>query len=256
MHKWDRELNSAINAAEKAGQLLNNNFEKKISIIRKSAKEFVTEIDLESQSIIIESLQNDFPDYHFYTEESRNNTPINGLTWVIDPIDGTHNYISGLTNVGISIALVSEEDIHLGVIFFPMKSMILYSINGQGSFCNGDPIKVSNNKDLSKSMVAYDNDFHLSSDAFIKFEKIIASIFTIRIFGAATWDIALIAMGKIDARIWNNTKLVDVAAGYVILKEAGGQMTDFNSKSFSLSPSNIIASNGYLHNDLVDILKG
>jgi len=255
MNKWDKELKSAIYAVEKAGQLLNDHFEKKMSIIRKSAKEFVTEIDLESQSIIIESLKNDFPEYHFYTEESRNNKPIKGLTWVIDPIDGTHNYISGLTNVGISVALISEEDFHVGVLFFPMKSMILYAINGQGSFCNGDPIQVSKNKDLSKSMVAYDNQFHLSPDAFNKFEKITASIFTIRIFGVATWDIALIAMGKIDARIWNNTKLVDVAAGYVILKEAGGQMTDFNSQSLSLNPFNLIASNGYLHKDLVNILK-
>lgn len=255
MHTWDKELASAILAVETAGQLISERFGKALPIIRKSPKEFVTRLDLDSQSIIVDSLQKDFPAHHYYTEESRGPQEIKGLTWVIDPIDGTHNYIAGLENVGISVALVSEDAFHIGILHFPMKSLLLYAVDGQGAFCNGEPIQVSRNTDLSKSMIAYDNQFHLSPKTWTNFEKIVDKAFTTRIFGVASWDMALIAMGKIDARVWNSTKLVDVAAGAVILKEAGGLTTDFQSSVLSFNPTELIASNGLVHNDLVALLN-
>jgi myo-inositol-1(or 4)-monophosphatase len=254
MAEWDNELKSAIIAVKKAGRLITERFEKTLPIIRKSPYEFVTKLDLESQSIIVDSLKIDFPDYNLYVEESRNPQVIKGLTWVIDPIDGTHNYIAGLENVGISVALVSEDEFHIGVLHFPMKALILYAICGQGAYCNRTPIQVSRNTDLSKSMVTYDNQFHLTPKTWTNFEKIVSTAFTTRIFGVASWDMALIAMGKIDARIWNCTKLVDVAAGAVILKEAGGLTTDFQSSPLSFNPTELIASNGFVHNDLVTLL--
>ena len=252
---WDKELATAIKAVKLAGDLILDNFEKKVPIIRKSPKEFVTKLDVECQNIIVESLERDFPEYNYYLEETRKKQAINGLTWVIDPIDGTHNYISGLDNVGISLALISENNYHLGILFFPMKSMIFSAIEGQGAFCNGKQIHVGKNLDLSKSMVAYDNQFHLTKSTLTNFKTLLEASFTVRILGAASWDFALIAMGKLDARVWNSAKLVDIAAGYVIVKEAGGEVTDFNFSKPSLSTLKVVASNGLVHFDLVSLMQ-
>ncbi len=203
--EWGMELKCAIGAIKKAGGLLSNSFERQLPIIRKSKNEFVTKIDIESQSVIVESLKKDFPAYECYTEEVRSNKDIEGLTWVIDPLDGTHNYISGLDNVGISIGLVSQDAFHLGVIYLPIKGLLLYAVKGQGAYCNDVKIEVGRNADLSKSMVTYDNQFHLDEKTFKNYERLIPSVFTTRIFGVATYDIALVAMGKIDARVWNST---------------------------------------------------
>jgi len=252
--KWSKELESAISAVKEAGKLVAENFEKQIQVIRKDPKELVTKIDLQSQSIITEALKKDFPNYHFYTEETRQEQIIDGLTWVIDPIDGTHNYIAGLDNVGISVALVSEEEFYIGVLYFPIKSIIIYAVKGQGCFCNGEQIVVSKNNDLSKSMVTYDNQFHLTSGTLKNFERLASSVFTTRILGSASWDIALIVMGKIDARVWNKTKLVDIAAGCVIISEAGGKVTNFNGEPLTLNVSSAIASNGKVHNTIVGLM--
>jgi myo-inositol-1(or 4)-monophosphatase len=255
MSKWSKELESAVIAAKMAGQLILDNFEKDIDIIHKSKKELVTEIDLKSQAIIQSMLKKDFPDYDFFAEEGCDDEPICGLTWVVDPLDGTHNYIAGIGNIGVSIALVSEEGFHLGILFFPVKSKLVHAIEGSGAYCNGKLIHVSKNPDLSKSMVAYDNQFYLNSDSLTNFEKIISKVFTVRIFGTASWDMLLVAMGKIDARIWNCTKLVDIAAGCVIVKEAGGCVSDFNFSNITNEPIDVVASNGLIHADLVKALS-
>lgn len=255
MNKFELELESAIAAAKKAGNLLSKHFGKKTHTIRKNKNEFVTKIDIESQSIIIEYLGKDFPIYKVLTEETRFQKEINTLTWVIDPLDGTHNYISGIDNVGVSIALVSQQAFHMGVIYLPIKDLMLYAIEGQGAYCNDVKITVNNNVDITKSMIAYDNQFYLNRNIFKNFERLINTAFTTRIFGVATYDIALIAMGKIDARIWNCTKLVDIAAGNVIIREAGGKMTDFKNKPLSLNVKDVIASNGLVHDDLIKLFS-
>lgn len=255
MTKWDKELESAVLAAKKAGKVIIDNFEKDINIVHKSNKELVTEVDLHSQNIIQNILGKDFPDYNFFAEERCDRNPICGLTWVVDPLDGTHNYVAGVSNIGISIALISESSFFLGVIFFPLKSKLVYAIEGDGAYCNGKPIHVSKNSNLSQSMVAYDNQFYLKSSSLANFEKIVANIFTIRIFGVASWDMLLVAMGKIDARIFNCTKLVDIAAGCVIIKEAGGCVSDFNFLKITTNPIDVIASNRLVHHDLVEILS-
>jgi len=255
MSEWSKELECAVVAAKIAGQLILDNFEKDIDIIHKSKKELVTEVDIKSQSIIQSILNKDFPEYDFFAEEGYDDEPIYGLTWVVDPLDGTHNYIAGIGNIGVSIALVSEKGFHLGVLFFPIKSKLVYAIDGDGAYCNGKLIRVSKNTDLSKSMVTYDNQFYLNPDFLINFEKIISKVFTVRIFGTASWDMLLIAMGKIDARIWNCTKLVDIAAGCVIVKEAGGCVSDFNYSNITNEPIDVVASNGLIHADLMQALS-
>jgi myo-inositol-1(or 4)-monophosphatase len=252
---WQGQLDCALHAAEEAGKLIESYFEQKFNVIRKEKKELVTELDVRSQNIITSILLSGFPEYPIIAEESKSNQKIEGLTWVVDPLDGTHNYIAGLDNFGISIALISNLGVHVGVMFFPLKSKMLYAKEGFGAYCNGVRTYVSKNKNIANSMILYDNQFYLSHNSLRIFQNILQGSFTVRILGSAAWDIALLVMGKVDARVWNNTKLVDIAAGIVLVKEAKGQITDFDYKEIKFKPMDVVASNGLIHKSIVELIN-
>ena len=120
---------------------------------------------------------------------------------------------------------------------------------------NGQKIAVSTNNNLEKSMITYDNIFHNDENILKRFENIINKSFTVRITGSAIYDYCLVASGKIDSRIWNNSKIYDFAAGVLIVEEAGGKITDFNGKQITLESKDIIASNGLLHKNILNTIK-
>ena len=251
---YNKELDTALKAAKAAGEVLKENFGKKYQVIRKSIKELVTEVDIKSQKIITEILTSHFNSDGIITEEKRLSEVKNGRKWIIDPIDGTHNYIAGLPFSGISIGFADDEEFYVGVIYFPMEDELYHGVLGEGAFCNGEPIFVSENDDLSKSIINYDNQFHLSKKSFDYYKTLTEKAFTTRIFGTATRDLCFIASGKIDGRIWNKTKICDIAAGSVILKEAGGKITTFDGSSCTIDSSQVVASNGKVHDELLTIL--
>lgn len=252
----NRELDIAIEAAMAAGLILRENFGGKFHVIRKAPKEMASEIDMESQKIIIEILSKNFSSYGIITEEKIPLLYSGGKTWIIDPIDGTHNYIAGLPFSGVSIALAEDNMFFLGVVYFPMEDELYFAFKGQGAFCNGKRIFVSHNNNLSKAVINYDNQFHLFERSFEYYKILTEKAFTTRIFGVAVKDLCLIASGKIDGRIWLNTKICDIAAGAAILKEAGGKITNIDGSPITIDSRQIVASNAKVHDDLLDIFKG
>jgi len=250
----NKELDIAINAIKSAGNILRENFKKKYQIIHKSPKELVSEIDIKSQNKIIEILKNNFS-YEIFTEEKKTSEINEENMWIIDPIDGTHNYIAGLPFSGISIGLLKNNIFCIGVIYFPIENEIYYAVKGKGAFCNDKQIFVSKNDDISKSIINYDNQFYLSPKSFDYYKILIEKSFTTRIFGVATRDICFISSGKIDGRIWNNTKIFDIAAGIVILTEAGGKITNFDGTPCNIQSKKVVASNGKIHDQLLNIFK-
>lgn len=247
--RFFRELEKANSVAYEIGKLQLRHFESNLHVIRKTAKEFVTNVDVDCQKLSHNLLADTYP---IMSEELRNpDVTFGGCFWVIDPLDGTHNFIAGLPLFGVSIALVYDSRIVVGVIYLPFFDKLYYAVEGQGAFMNGVKIYVSKNKFLEKSMITYDNQFYLNERAFERYQKLTSKTFTTRILGSAIYDFALIAAGKIDARIWNNTKLFDFAAGVLVVQEAGGRVTDFHGKKIMLDSHEIIASNGLVHNDLV-----
>ncbi|MFH1288892.1 MAG: inositol monophosphatase [bacterium] len=255
---FKNELNIAKRAAEEAGKILLKLFLNKNHVIRKSAKELVSGADIESQKIIEVILKNEFPNYQSYSEEKRvqQDYSADAPFWIIDPLDGTHNYIAGLPFYGVSIALADIHNFYLGVIYLPFFDSLFWAVKDSGAYCNEAKIKSSQNSDLSKSMIAYDNHFHLNSNSFKNYKKLVDKSFTTRITGSAVYDLCLAASGKIDARIWNNTKICDVAAGVTIISEAGGSITDFNGAALNLSVKDVIASNGRVHNEIITVITG
>jgi myo-inositol-1(or 4)-monophosphatase len=249
------ELNTAIEAAKKAGEVLKKNFGQKYRVIRKSPKELVSIVDMQAQETILDVLETNYPGYGIITEERRSNSGVEGKNWIIDPMDGTHNYIAGLPFSGVSIGLAKDNDFLLGVIFFPMEQRLYYAEKGKGAFLNDEPIAVSKNQELSKAMVTFDNQFHLNKKSFDYYKKLVERAFTTRILGTATNDVCMTAEGKIDGRIWVNTKICDIAAGIVILTEAGGRITNFDGTLCTLESKQVVASNGKIHDELLEVVN-
>ena len=251
-----KELDIAKSVAKEMGKIQLKNFRKNLKVIRKSQKDFVSNVDLECQNISYELLRKDFQ-YEILSEEKKTQDEIETeLFWIIDPVDGTHNYISGLPNFGVSIALASKKEFMLGVIYLPYFDEMYYAVKNQGAFMNGEKIQVSKNNDLEKSMIAFDNQFYLNKKSFDVYKKIVDACFTTRILGSAVYDFCLIASGKIDARVWNNTKVFDFAAGLTILNEAGGKVTDFSGNQVNLGTHDILGSNSFVHQGLLSRING
>lgn len=249
-------LEHAKNAALEAGKLIEAKERTGYKIIRKHIKELVTEIDMVVQSQLVNYLQANTNCYTVFSEEVRISEIENKDCWVIDPLDGTHNFVAGLPFYGVSIAYVEQGEIVLGVIYFPKSKDLYYARKGGGVFRNNKRIRVSSNNDIEKSIVAYDNQFYLTKDVLSNFQKIQEKVFTIRILGVASRDACFVAEGTLDARVWNSTKLYDIAAGALIVKEAGGQATDFSGSELRLQAiKDVIISSGGIHAELVNILR-
>jgi myo-inositol-1(or 4)-monophosphatase len=252
----DEELRVAVRAAKAAGRAVRGHFGSKDRVVQKSEKEFVTRSDIASQNIILRALSRAFPSYGYVSEEKstrlkRSEKPL----WIIDPLDGTHNFISGIPFFGISIGLYAKDAFQLGVIYFPLQKKLFTARRGSGAYCDGKRIRVSDNPKLSRAMVAYDNQFHRAQGAYHRYKRLASSAFTTRILGSAACDLCFIAEGVLDARVLNNAKLCDFAAGCVILAEAGGLVTDFSGKPVGLGTSQIAASNSRIHAELLKTLK-
>jgi myo-inositol-1(or 4)-monophosphatase len=253
MANCEDDLAIAVKAAKKAGHVLKANFGKKHHAIRKAPKEMVSEIDLIAQKVILETLNAGDPRYGLITEEKIDTGIEKKRNWIVDPLDGTHNYMAGLPFSGISIGLAEHDDFLLGVIYFPMENMLYHAVKGEGAFLNGQPIFVSAVTKLADSIVNFDNQFHLSEHSFEHFEALARKAFTMRIFGTATMDSCLVSSGKIEGRIWLNAKICDIAAGIVLVTESGGTITDYEGNACGLNSKQIIASNGKIHDELLKI---
>jgi len=246
----------AIEASKRAGKVLMENFEKKKQVHRKEAKELVTNVDVEAEAIIMKTIRETFPSHKFESEElGREKYTAEDYVWIVDPLDGTHNYTYGIPFFNTSIALARGGELILGAICDPVHDKMFYAERGKGAFVNGQRTHVSERNKLSEALVMYDNQFHKREDMFANFQKIYPKIFTVRISGSAATDACLVASGIADARIWHRTKVVDVAAGVVIVQEAGGNATDFKGNPLQLGGTEVIVSNGKILPELVAALK-
>ena len=242
--------------AIEAGVIIETEKKREYKIIRKSQKELVTEIDLIVQSYLSETLStiNDC-DIFFEEDKSQASKILSQECFIIDPIDATHNLIAGLPFYNLSIGYVYNNEIVFGIIHFPYSEDIYHAYKGDGAYKNLDQISVSENAVLEKSIVAYDNQFHLDKSIMINYQKLVESVFTTRILGSANRDACFIAEGVLDARVWNSTKVFDIVAGSIIVNEAGGLVTDFNAQPINLGNINkVVMSNGGIHQELLELI--
>ena len=219
MNSISANLNIMIKASEKASKILIRDFGEieKLQVSKKGPNDFVTNSDLKAEKVIIEELKKAKPNYSIISEE--NGKVINkdkNKIWIIDPIDGTINFLHGVPHFAISIALKSNDEIISGLIFDPIKNEMFFAEKDSGAFFNNHRIRVSKKNKI--------NDCLFVTGGKMKNEP----NFTFRKSGCAALDMAYVASGRYDGYFQNNLNLWDIAAGIILIKEAGGVVNDID----------------------------
>lgn len=245
-------LDIAIKAAKEAGKILMNYYGK-IQIEYKGehfdAASILTQADIESEKKIVEILKEKFPDHNIFSEEIIQENNGSEYTWYIDPLDGTSNFTRNIPLFGISIGLIKENQSILGVLYFPALNLLLKAEKNKGAFANDKKIMVSN-RELKKSLY-YSGGYYKGR---LQLEKSVGDkVGLVKVIDASSYEFAQIAMGDAELYILANVPH-DVAAGVVIVKEAGGEVTDYDGSEWNIQSKGIIASNKIVHNEIIKLL--
>lgn len=248
-------LDIALDAAVKAGEAIRKNFRSETNIRHKTDRELVSDVDLSSEELITSIIHESFPDHSILSEESGEKLEDSQFEWVIDPLDGTHNFLYGFPLYGVSIAVLRNNEPVIGVINLPEFKEVYATRKNHGATLNSEPIHVSDRK-LEDSMLFIQSQFHSKKKRKLKIlGELATNAFSVRMFGVATASFAWIAAGRSDFFSVHDFKLWDVAAGALIVSEAGGKVTDFYGRPWNIHSKNIAVSNGVIHNELINILK-
>jgi len=248
----------AVAAARKAGGILKENIHGTREITYKGDINLVTEMDTRSERAVVETLRASFPDHGIIAEEETTIRNASGSTWIIDPLDGTTNYAHGYPCFSVSIALEHEGNVITGVVYDPMRDELFTAQKGQGAHLNGKRIKVSTVDALIKSLLAtgfpYDRK-ESEKNNLDYFHDLLMASQEVRRDGSAALDLCYVAMGRFDGFWELKLKPWDVAAGSLIVAEAGGRVTDLRDNTFDIFADEVLASNGIIHGQMVEILK-
>jgi myo-inositol-1(or 4)-monophosphatase len=242
----------AISIAKQAGKILRENIGKITAdaVEDKRPFDYVTEIDKACEQLIINSIKQYFPGHEILAEESGKNQNTNSYRWIIDPLDGTTNFIHGVPHSSISIALQKEDEMILGVIYDPYRDELYYAERGNGAYCNNQRIHVSRQANINNCLIATGFPFK-SRHLLDRYWKVLSAIFMevsgIRRTGSAALDLAYVACGRFDGFWELKLSPWDIAAGAIIIEEAGGKITDFEGKSNHIWTGNVLASNAIIH---------
>jgi myo-inositol-1(or 4)-monophosphatase len=250
-----RELEMALSAAKEAGGVLRKGFGWQHSVRYKGEVDLVTEIDEEAEQVIREILLKAIPAYGMLAEEGGALVGEEDARWIVDPLDGTTNYAHGLPIFCVSIALQRAGKVVLGVVHDPMREETYVAERGGGATFNGEPIKVSETKKLIQALIATGFPFDRaqmpeSLDLFGRFAAITRGM---RRLGSTALDLCYVAMGRLDGYYERGIWAWDIAAGALILEEAGGKVTDYQGGMLDLDGRQIVASNGRLHSAMTKL---
>jgi len=255
---WNGYLRAAVEAGLKAGGMLQNHFEHPRKIIYKGAVNLVTDHDERSQKIIFESLSSLYPGHDFLSEEDLSRERGSDFRWIIDPIDGTTNYAHKLPFFCVSIALEWRGDVVLGIVFDPIREELFSAVAGQGAMCNKRKIHVSGVDDLDKSLLATGFPYDLresEQNNLDHFANFALRAQAVRRCGSAALDLCYLACGRFDGFWEMKLSPWDMAAGVLIVKEAGGRVSDFKGDRFDLFGSELLATNNLIHSQMIAVLR-
>jgi myo-inositol-1(or 4)-monophosphatase len=247
---------AAKEAAYAAGEILLKNFRKvtKNEIRKKARNDFLSFVDENSEKTIISILKKEFPQHSILAEETGLSSNENDYQWIIDPLDGTTNYLAGIPVFAVSIGLQYKKELILGVIYDPIHDELFWAEKGSGAFINDDRITVSGAGRLDESLIATGFPFklkHLVPEYLEAWKSIFEPSIGMRRMGAAAIDLAYIAAGRFDGFWEIGLSPWDMAAGALIIREAGGMVTDFWNKDHFLNSGYIAADNGRIHDELI-----
>ncbi|PCJ32354.1 MAG: inositol monophosphatase [Alphaproteobacteria bacterium] len=247
-------------AAQKAGRKLNRDFGEveNLQVSRKGPADFVSAADLKSEKIIKEELFKARPNIAFLLEEEGEiNLGDGSGRWIVDPLDGTTNFLHGIPHFCISIALEQNGEITAGLIYNPITGETYWAEKGRGAYLNDMKIRVSARRDMKYSLLATGIPFHGTAGhkSFIhSMEAIMGEVSGIRRFGSAALDLAYVASGKYEGFWESHLNKWDIAAGMLLVREAGGSVTTFDGKNKAYETGEILATNSVIHGPLTRLL--
>jgi myo-inositol-1(or 4)-monophosphatase len=255
MKKPSKICQAAIGAALSAGELLKKAFGTTFEITSKPGKHnLVTECDKAAEHLIIKKLSAEFPTHGFLAEEG-GQTKTGDIMWIIDPLDGTVNFAHNIPIFSVSIAATEGMDVLCGVVFHPMTGELFVAEKGQGAFLNDRPIHVSPTPKLEQAYMTTGFPYNVDEDplhCIETFDKLTRLGIPIRRLGSAAIDLSYVAAGRFDAYWEVSLQPWDVAAGLLIVEEAGGRVTHYDGKRIDpRKDGTVLASNGHLHDELL-----
>jgi myo-inositol-1(or 4)-monophosphatase len=253
-------LNTAWQAANAAGEIVRENWQRPRTIEYKGDIDLVTSVDREAERKILDILQREFPEHGFLCEETAAiDGRSNDYRWIIDPLDGTTNFAHGYPHMGVSIALQQNDQVILGLVYDPLRRECFRAVAGQGATLNGAPIRVSAMDQLDRALLAtgfpYDRRRH-ADEYLVFFKAFLTRCQGIRRAGSAALDLCYVASGRLDGFWELKLKPWDVAAGALIVAEAGGTLSDFSGQPLSIFGNETLASNGIIHAEMVGVMHG
>lgn len=250
----------ACDAAREAGRLIRESFRGKtpVPVERKGLHDFVTAVDREAEKVVIGHLLRHFPEHTVMAEEGSPEAPDSDHRWIVDPLDGTTNFIHGVPVFAVSVALEDREGLVAGVVHDPLRDETFHAHRSGGARLNGRSIRCSEPRDLHDSLIATGFPFRELSrvGSYLKaFEGFIRSTAGLRRAGSAAIDLAYTACGRYDGFWELGLFRWDIAAGVLLVREAGGTVTDLTGGDTLLDTGNIVAAGKKLHPDLLEVTR-
>ncbi len=261
---WDAEqLDDMRRAAEaiarEAGALLAERFEEsRVEELKGHAHNLVTESDRASEALIVSALGARFPEHAIRAEEGSHAAGRSGITWVVDPLDGTNNYAHGLPIFSVTLAAMAGHRVLAGVTYDPTRDELFSARRGGGAWLDGRPISVSSRDRLERSIVVTGFPYDKASNPdnnLAQFAAVAPRVRGIRRLGSAALDLAYVAAGRMEAYWERGTQAWDVAAGVLLVEEAGGRVSDYEDGPASVDGGRFLASNGRVHQELLSVLR-
>ena len=258
MHDYTQISHYAAIVASEAGKLLKDAFGSKLNVSHKGDVDLVTEMDLASEKLIKQRLTSKYPQFNFYGEENGGEDWKKGMVWVVDPLDGTTNYANGLSHFCVSIALCKDGVPMVAAIYSPVENELYTASRGGGAFLNNTLIKVSDETLINQALAVTGFPYNRREcmDEMLSYLRaMMMHVQGIRRFGSAALDLCYVAQGTFSIFWEMNLKPWDIAAGSLLVEEAGGQISKFNGEDMPLDGCQILATNKHLHKQAVNCLQ-
>ncbi|MFM7719969.1 MAG: inositol monophosphatase family protein [Sediminibacterium sp.] len=252
--------NTLIQAVEVGAKELTRFFNGTFTIASKSSiNDLVTEADHASEKAIIGLIQSQFPDHFILSEETGEMASLSDTKWIIDPIDGTINFANGIPICCVSIGVEHKGEMILGSVYNPFMNELFFAEKGKGANLNGKPITVSNKDSVLHSCLVTGFPYqYLDSEngPLQVFEKLVRKAIPVRRLGSAALDLCWTAAGRFDGFYEHKLQPWDSAAGFLMVNEAGGKVTDLKGNAYNPYRPSIIATNGFIHEQLLSVVNG
>lgn len=244
----------AILAARRAGEVIKRYYEEGgyFSVKDKAKCDYVTQVDLEAEEVILTMIKKYFPTHAFITEESSSESAAGDYMWIIDPLDGTTNFLRKIPFFSVSIALADHDKIILGCVYNPLSEELFFAEAEQGAFLNGKKISVSSVAVLEKAIVSQSFDYALEKrrDNLHNINAIFFKAEGLRMMHSTALELCNVACGRTDAHLVSGANSWDIAAGALMIEEAGGKVTQFDGSAWVFKKPRIVASNGLIHDEM------